>query len=919
MQRLIPFNELLPKDQEPRVSFYDQQVDTVETSALEDVPPETVINSYKRLLTRGNPEVRKEALHRLADLTMRLAEIKLGDENNANLASSVKSANFNDAIQLYSTLLREYPNYPKIDQVKYQLARAHSLNSDPESSLAILDQIAVNHNASVTYLESQFRRGEAYFVRKNYPVAENAYSEVISKGANSEYYDKALYKRGWSLFKQNNFSLALQDFFILYERLVHQQSAGVGQTRLVGDLIKDTLRVISLSFYNQDGAETVNQYFAQFGRKNYEDKIYAALADLYIEQERFKDAADTYLGFINLNPIALSAPDFHTKVIEIYRKGGFPSLILPAKENFVNSYGRNSQFWAEYSGKVIDDLMPLLRLHLDDISKYYHAKAQQSKQPKDYLVAAKWYREILATFNEPQIDSEYRYALAEALFDGKQLLQAAHEFEIVAYKNPISKFSRDAGYKALLALQAYQHPKGATQTERLMPLIQSGTQFTTVFNQDEKTPQILANVAEQQLQIGDVLGAITSSENLLALPTKISVKQKERALIIIANGLFDLKDYAKAEVAITQLLNSVKLNNKQRQIFRQRRAESVYQLADAAKQAGQLEQAIQLFLKVKALEPTLAVAATAYFDAAVLMIQTQQWDLAAQALEGFRLSYPKHPLAKDIPEKLALIYEQQQDWSKAAVEYNLLSKQQNDPELARAGYWKVAELYHKAKLFDKAIAAYKFYVWEYPQPYLLAQEARAILIELYTGKNDSSKRDFWRKKIVEFYAQNKAKNNTRTAYLAAKSQYDLSLPLFESFKRIKLKLPLAKSLKSKRSAMKKALQAYNQIGAYGIAEFTTASTHKVAQIYQILATDLMNSERPKGLNEDELEEYGFLLEDQALPFEDKAISFYETNAQRTKQAVYDDSVKASIDSLRKLKPIQYDKHENLEALSNVSF
>jgi len=921
IKRIIPFEEIKPEDVEPRVSFVDTKTVEVESSAIEAIQPEIVIASYERLLQRGNPEIRKEALHRLADLTMRLAEAKIGasDEELASLSPAVNNATFARAIVLYQTLLSEFPEYQSGDEVKYQLARAHSLNSDPVSSLAVLDQIATVHVESLSYLESQFRRGEAYFSRKDYRTAEKAYAEVILKGQESEYYDKALYKRGWSFFKQSLFLEAQKDFFKLYERLIYQRDQNESVNKLLNDLIFDTRRVISLSFYNQDGADSVRHYFATYGAQPFEDEIYLALAELYIEQERFQDAADTFRGYIQRNPVSLAAPDFHTRMIEVYRQGGFPSLILPAKESFVVNYGRNSAFWQKYTGKVIDDLKPLLREHLDDISRYYHAQAQKSKKPADYLVAAKWYREILATFSEQQIDSQYRFALAEALYDGGNLAEAAKEFEHVAYKNAMSEFSRDAGYRALVAYQNMTYPKSATQLEKLLPSIQSGLKFSETFATDAKAPEILARVAEQQLMINDVQGAIDASHQLLKLPAIPTKTQSDRARIIIANGLFDLKKYAEAEVAISDLLKNVKLTNKERQSFRQRRVESVYKLAEFAKAEQRFDDAVTLFLKVKALEPKSTVAVNAHFDAATILLQMDKWAEAAKLYESFRKLHPKHVLAATIPERLALAYENLENWNKAAAEYASLSSAQQDPELKREGFWRVAELYEKAGNKNKAIGAYKHYVWTYPNPYALAQEGRFKLVNLYLETKDTTKSMFWRQKIVEFYSKHKNENNTRTAFLAAESKFILSESLFNQFKRIKLNLPLASSLKKKRAAMKKALNAYNAVGKFGVAKYTTASTHKVAQIYQILSDDLMKSQRPKGLNEDELEEYTFLLEDQALPFEDKAINFYEVNAKRTAENIYDESVRSSIERLKKLKPAQYDKSEKLEALHDVAF
>ena len=46
-----------------------------------------------------------------------------------------------EAIKLYTTLLKAYPDYPRNDQVLYQLARAYETTGQPEQALATLDRI----------------------------------------------------------------------------------------------------------------------------------------------------------------------------------------------------------------------------------------------------------------------------------------------------------------------------------------------------------------------------------------------------------------------------------------------------------------------------------------------------------------------------------------------------------------------------------------------------------------------------------------------------------------------------------------------------------------------------------------------------------------------------------------------------------
>ena len=108
-----------------------------------------------------------------------------------------------EAIQLYTTLLKAYPDYARNDQVLYQLARAYETTGQPDQALATLDRIVQQYPQTPHIDEVQFRRGELLFSAKRYPEAERAYAAVIGRGGASAFYQQSLYKHGWSLFKQS--------------------------------------------------------------------------------------------------------------------------------------------------------------------------------------------------------------------------------------------------------------------------------------------------------------------------------------------------------------------------------------------------------------------------------------------------------------------------------------------------------------------------------------------------------------------------------------------------------------------------------------------------------------------------------------------------------------------------------------------
>ncbi|HEY9049964.1 MAG TPA: hypothetical protein VIQ03_00375, partial [Gammaproteobacteria bacterium] len=65
------------------------------------------------------------------------------------------------------------------------------------------------------------------------------------------------------------------------------------------------------------------------------------------------------------------------------------------------------------------------------------------------------------------------------------------------------------------------------------------------------------------------------------------------------------------------------------------------------------------------------------------------------------------------------------------------------------------------------------------------------------------------------------------------------------------------------------------------------------------------------------EQYQILLEDQAFPFEEKAIEFYETNLARVKDGTYNEWIGKSHARLKQLFPVRYNREAKIDAYVNV--
>ena len=76
----------------------------------------------------------------------------------------------------------------------------------------------------------------------------------------------------------------------------------------------------------------------------------------------------------------------------------------------------------------------------------------------------------------------------------------------------------------------------------------------------------------------------------------------------------------------------------------------------------------------------------------------------------------------------------------------------------------------------------------------------------------------------------------------------------------------------------------------------------MADLYRDFGRALLASERPRELGAEELEQYDLLLEEQAFPFEEKAIAIHERNARRAAEGLYDVWVRKSYAALAPTPP-----------------
>jgi Flp pilus assembly protein TadD len=266
-----------------------------------------------------------------------------------------------------------------------------------------------------------------------------------------------------------------------------------------------------------------------------------------------------------------------------------------------------------------------------------------------------------------------------------------------------------------------------------------------------------------------------------------------------------------------------------------------------------------------------------------------------------------------VPQNLALAYSEAGRPLEAAREFEGIADNGNESaEVRRAALVEAATLYEQGGDKAAAAAAWERFVDRYPDPLDEANAVRLKLADMARGAGDSAGRKRWLQSLIEADAGAGAARTDASKLLAARAALELAAPSKAEFESIRLSAPLSRTLKAKRAALEQALKAYQQAADYGVAEVTTAATFATAELYRRLAADLMASERPRNLDADELEQYDLLLEEQAYPFEERAIELHESNVARAREGLYDDSIRASYTALASLSPGRYARQETLD-------
>lgn len=898
---------------------------------LEQLNHQQVRAEYQELLELFEDKKLKEQIERrIADVYMMEG---VHDQNNAKPRESY----YVEAIKAYRDVLEKYPDSPDNAEVFYQLAKAYDMEGNQDEAMKMLLELTGRHPSYANIAEAHFRKGDIYFNNKAYSNAENSYL-AVTRLNNEKLKLNAHYMLGWSYYKQFQYKKSLDAFAFVLNQVLSKSTNIESLSKAEKPLAKDTIHAMSLTLDKMGGAEAIAT-IDSLADKDYVWMVYENLGDYYLEKELYEASASTYRLFVQKYNKSEKSPDLHSKLIETYIQGGFPRQALYEKETYVSSYGIYSNYPGNRDG-IKPRIKRKIKIYLDELARHYHSKGQliqeelaksdKSKnrkiEPKKYAEknktalasferAANFYQQYVETFPNDDRYDEVIFLKAEAYFLAGKFPEAITDYENVAYRpkgSSAKEEAADAGYAAIISYQ--KHIDNIKSDKKLVKdwqarAVESMLQFAEVFHTDNRSPSVLTNSAEYLFSLDQYERAVAVSSDLISKNKELDPTLKKTAYGIMAHSYFKLQDFANAEKAYINQRSLVASDTEEYKVISERLATTIYKNSEVLAKSDKKENAIDQLLKIKKLTPDSSIRVTAQFDATSMLLELKLWGRAIVELKDLVTNYSKHPLALEFPRKLAFAYEKNENWKEAADTYLELSNKDPDAEVRREALFLAANMFEKNKEYEKAIKHFKSYAYAFEEPFDTRMEARYHLAVNYGKIDDINRQLYWLRRIIDGDKKGGAKRTERSKWLGAWANIKYGDYFAWEFNKRKIRQPLAKSLPKKNEFLQNASKRYQMAADYGILEFVTMSSFKIAGMYQQFAEELRAAPKPRGLSADDQVVYTNIIEEQAGPFESLAMELHQANIERAWNGDFNEWIEKSFAQMKIMNPARYNKSE----------
>jgi TolA-binding protein/HAMP domain-containing protein len=356
-----------------------------------------------------------------------------------------------EALKLYQTILKNYPSYPRKDEVLFVVA--YNLYESGSKAEAIQ-----NYNTLIKqYPNSRFvpdayvQMGEHYFTTNDLARARAAFEKAAAFKL-PKLYSFAIYKLAWCDYNAQEYNDAIAKFKDVINYSEQQQEKQGSRDRI--QLKNEALKDIVLAYAQIDAIDSATSYLREKGGAHALDYV-NKLAATFFDTGKFDQAIRVYKALEAEAPTHVRAPAWQQKILLAYDKLNKRDRVVAEMKVLVKDYGPQSA-WAKANADqkgAIAEANDLAESALRELVQDYHQEAIKTKSVATYKLARDIYKQYLETFPESETAYSMRFYYAEILYALEDWDAAAEQYEKVVDSDLKGQYAQKAAYDTILALE----------------------------------------------------------------------------------------------------------------------------------------------------------------------------------------------------------------------------------------------------------------------------------------------------------------------------------------------------------------------------------------------------------------------------------------------------------------------------------
>jgi TolA-binding protein len=675
---------------------------------------------------------------------------------------------YGTSLEYYRKILREYPDYQRIDEVLYFLGRGAlevgRTNKDIQlqrEGIKHFDNLIQGYPSSRLIPQSLLHQAEYYFENRSLYYAKTKYETIINNYPTASMYNYALYKLAWVYYNLSEFEKSVDTFHKVIEAIKSESSEQAKMSfrdQALNDLVLVYTEV-------DDGWKLALEYFTkEIGKDGAYVKLHK-MAELYVGQDKQEEALAVYYHLIETFPLSRRVTEYYQVILDISQK----SPNWDETERVVNeimAFFIEGSNWANANKndpEILDTAANMTEEAIFFVANYYHVEGdKQEKAGKTevagplYVNAAKYYAIYLERFPNSNRSYEVSFWYAEILyFNLKDFKKAAEQYKLVIQKDLKGKFLEDAALgviycnEQLMVVEGLRSraDKGEVQVKQvkaedmreeameiqrtdLHPLEQDFisaadkyTQLLLKAREDpdfvkkypakgEMIPNIMYIAAETFYKHGMFQEAVERFQNIFRYD------EKHRFAAIAATMIMDcyyrVGNWDKVEEWARTLIATKNFLFKSKADLELIVATAMTRKAQDQETEGKTTASLETLSKLRReFAKNKEIMAYTTYTMAYLYAKNKELRKAIENYEDLIKKYPKSPKAVEAQYVIGQIYESQTQFEKAAEAFMAMNKFKGEPRVAGA-IINAATLYEALKDHDKAIDALKTFNKSFP-------------------------------------------------------------------------------------------------------------------------------------------------------------------------------------------------------------